>query len=75
MNLISLKDFVLLQRRKRGLTQRDLATLAGVSRNYISLIECGDADGVTLKTAASVLSALGYRFEITETDSYRVKIE
>lgn len=32
---------VKLDRIKRGLKQRDLAAMIGVTQNYLSLIECG----------------------------------
>jgi len=44
------KDFgknVLVQRKEKGLNQQELAALADISRNYISMIERGDAKNVS----------------------------
>lgn len=38
---------VLVLRKERKLTQEKLANLAGISRNYISMIERGDAENVS----------------------------
>ncbi len=47
-----------LIRRVRGLTQNDLATLAGVSQPTIARIENG-SDAVTLRTLRQIADALG----------------
>jgi len=39
---------ILEERRKQGLSQSELAERAGVSRNYVSLIERGEATNVSV---------------------------
>ena len=45
-------------RKKLGLRQQDLAEQAGITRTYVSLIENGHADGLTLDTAKKIADAL-----------------
>ena len=45
-------------RKTRGLTQEELADLAGVSQSVISHMERDDADGSTLKMFKAVATAL-----------------
>ncbi len=47
-------------RAKRGLSQRDLADLSGVSREYIARIELGQHDP-TLSTLEKLAKALGVK--------------
>ncbi|MCA9997807.1 MAG: helix-turn-helix transcriptional regulator [Anaerolineales bacterium] len=46
------------QRKKLGLSQETLAEQASVSRNYISLIERGEAHNVSLKIVNQLAAAL-----------------
>jgi transcriptional regulator with XRE-family HTH domain len=47
------------QRQKRGLSQRQLGTLAGVSYATISKVESGDSDTITAANLRSLARALG----------------
>jgi transcriptional regulator with XRE-family HTH domain len=47
-------------RAKRGLSQRDLAEVSGVSREYIARIELGQHDP-TLSTLEKLAKALGVK--------------
>ena len=47
-------------RAKRGLSQRDLADVSGVSREYIARIELGQHDP-TLSTLEKLAKALGVK--------------
>ena len=60
-----LGERVALARRARGLTQRDLAHLAGVGASSIVALEKGHS-GVALGTLARALDALGLLAEIDE---------
>jgi transcriptional regulator with XRE-family HTH domain len=53
-----------IRRRALGLTQQQVADAAGISRNYVSLIERGNLIGVTLKTLVNYAEALGWGLDI-----------
>ena len=40
---------LLIRRKRRGLSQAQLARLAGISRNYVSLIERGGAANISMR--------------------------
>ncbi|MDM8520817.1 helix-turn-helix transcriptional regulator [Anaerolineales bacterium HSG6] len=46
-------------RAKRGLSQRELAKLAGVNRPHLTSIESGAVDNTSLKTVEKLATALG----------------
>lgn len=50
---------VLSHRKEKGLSQEELARLVGVSRNYVSLIERGEAHGISMKVISQLAVALG----------------
>ena len=60
---MSLYDFFAYARRQAGMTQAQLAKKAGVSRNYIGMIEHGGAN-VTYSTLVKVAGALGYKMTV-----------
>lgn len=64
-SLQNLGERVALARRARGLTQRDLAHLAGVGASSIVALEKGHP-GVALGTLARALDALGLQAEIDD---------
>ena len=64
-SLQDLGERVALARRARGLTQRDLAHLAGVGASSIVALEKGHP-GVALGTLARALDALGLLAEMDE---------
>lgn len=49
----------------RGLKQRDLAALIGVSEPYVSQLFSSDASNLTLRTLAKVFAALGDKVELS----------
>ena len=51
-------------RRRRGLTQADLAALAGVAQQTVSLIERGKADDATLHTIKRIAAPLGVTVDL-----------
>lgn len=65
LTLQDLGERVALARRARGLTQRDLAHLAGVGASSIVALEKGHP-GVALGTLARALDALGLLSEVDE---------
>jgi transcriptional regulator with XRE-family HTH domain len=59
MDIQELGHQVLKRRKGLGLSQEALAQKAGISRNYISLIERGDVRNVSLNTLSRLATALG----------------
>ena len=59
MNPQELGRQVLKRRKEMRLSQTDLANQAGISRNYISLIERGEARNVSMKVIGQLALALG----------------
>ena len=51
-------------RRRRGLTQANLAAMAGVAQQTVSLLERGKADGSTLRTIKKVAAPLGITVDL-----------
>ena len=47
------------KRKEKGMSQTELAKFADVSRNYISLIERGEAQNISLKVINQLAIALG----------------
>jgi transcriptional regulator with XRE-family HTH domain len=67
---VSLSELVAIYRKRLNLSQAELAKRAGVSRNYISLIERGHIENVTLHVYQSVCRELGFdiQFNIVEKE-------
>jgi transcriptional regulator with XRE-family HTH domain len=61
---LSLAEVVRLTRKRKKWTQEELAKQAGVSRNYIGMIERGH-DDVTLYTLNRVVNALGFNISFS----------
>lgn len=49
---------VLRRRREKGLSQQELAGLAKISRNYISMIERGEVKNVSVEILVKLAKAL-----------------
>jgi len=60
---------ILKLRKKRGLTQAQLAQRMGTSQQTISRIEAGAYEGFTLKTLEKIASATGTRLKIDFTSA------
>jgi len=50
---------VLTRRKEKGWSQEELGGLAGISRNYVSLIERGEAESVSMKVVNQLAVAFG----------------
>jgi transcriptional regulator with XRE-family HTH domain len=50
---------VLARRKERGLSQDELGKLANISRNYVSLIERGEANSISMKVVNQLAVVLG----------------
>lgn len=50
---------VLTKRKEKELSQEELGNLAGISRNYVSLIERGEARNISMKVIHQLAVALG----------------
>lgn len=65
---IPLSKLIRIGRDRLHLSQSELAKAAGVSRNYISLIERGSVDNVTLKVLRRIFVKLGLTMKIVWGD-------
>ncbi len=63
--MVSTAELIRTARSQRGLSQRALATRAGVEQSTIARIESGDADP-TFSTVARLLDAAGFRLSAPE---------
>jgi transcriptional regulator with XRE-family HTH domain len=59
MNTMELGRQVQAKRKERDLSQAQLGDLVGISRNYVSLIERGEAENISLKVVNQLAVALG----------------
>lgn len=50
---------VLARRKEKKLSQEELGKLVGISRNYVSMIERGEADSISKKVIDRLAVALG----------------
>lgn len=47
------------KRKEKGFSQAELGDLVGISRNYVSMIERGDAENISMKVLDQLAVALG----------------
>ena len=52
------------KRKKRKMTQQQLADASGIARSYISSIESGAFDGIQNKTAEKIADALNCEIDV-----------
>lgn len=50
---------VLQKRKEKGLSQTELSKIVGISRNYVSQIERGEAHGISMRILNQLAVALG----------------
>lgn len=58
MNYQELGFVILKRRREKNLSQQALANLAGISRNYVSIIERGDAKNISVEVLVKLAGVL-----------------
>ena len=59
MNTIELGRQVQVKRREKELSQTELGGLVGISRNYVSMIERGEAENISMKIVNQLAIVLG----------------
>lgn len=59
MNAIELGRQVQVKRREKELSQTELGNLVGISRNYVSMIERGEAENISMKIVNQLAIVLG----------------
>jgi len=59
MNAIELGRQVLAKRKEKKLSQAELGELAEISRNYVSIIERGEAESISMKVLNKLAVVLG----------------
>jgi len=57
-------------RKDKGLTQEQLATIAGISRVTLGKLEREQLGSITLKTIDIILDALGYELDFKRKNSF-----
>lgn len=58
-----MRIWIIELRKKKGLTQKEIATECGISRQYYGLIESGERN-VPVKTAKKIAKVLGFDWKI-----------
>ena len=61
---VSLSELIAIHRDRLHLSQSELAKAAGVSRNYISLIERGHVENVSYKVLQRICHKLGLKMQV-----------
>lgn len=59
MNAMELGRQVQAKRREKDLSQTELGEMVGISRNYVSLIERGEAENISMKVVNQLAVVLG----------------
>jgi transcriptional regulator with XRE-family HTH domain len=59
MDVKELGHQVLTRRKEKRMSQEELGELVGISRNYVSLIERGETDSVSMKVINQLAIAFG----------------
>lgn len=59
MNAMELGRQVQVKRREKELSQTELGDLVGISRNYVSMIERGEAENISMKIVHQLAIVLG----------------
>ncbi len=70
MKLDELGTKIKALRKESGLTQDELAKLAGISRVTLGKLERAQLGSITLKTMDIILDALGYELDFKRKNSF-----
>jgi len=71
---VSLPELIAIYRDRLHLSQSELARVAGVSRNYISLIERGNIENVSHGVLQKICFQLGLKIQVVyEDENERIK--
>ena len=70
MKLYEIGQKVKQLRKEKGITQKNLAKLSGISRVTLGKIEKGELGSVSVKILDIILSSLGYEFDINLSSGY-----
>lgn len=63
---LTVYERIYMERHRKHMSQSELGAIAGVSRNYISMIERGEADP-TIGVLETLMNALGLEMVISVT--------
>jgi transcriptional regulator with XRE-family HTH domain len=74
MNTRELGLQVQAKRKEKGFSQAELGDLVGISRNYVSMIERGEAENISMKVLAQLAVALGTSPSVLTGESAMVMI-
>ncbi len=75
LNLAEIGKQVAVERKRRGLTQRALAELAGVSRATMDLLENGRATDIGYSKLARILAGLELELRLAPVASRRPTLD
>lgn len=64
----TLSECMVIKRKRIGLSQSDLAAACDVSRNYISMIERGFIDNVSVKVLRTICKELDLEIQVINKD-------
>ena len=69
MSEFTVSDCIMIKRKRLKLSQSDLAAAVHVSRNYISLIERGQYDNVSIKVMRAICKELDLEMQVINMGS------
>lgn len=64
----TISDCIMIKRKRLKLSQTDLAAAVNVSRNYISMIERGFYDNVSIKVLRDICKELDLEMYVVNND-------
>ncbi len=70
MKLDEIGPKIKVLRKSKGLTQEQLANVAGISRVTLGKLERAQRGSITLKTIDIILDALGYEMDFKSKNSF-----